>query len=153
MTFSAHARARARRFAMQALYQWDLSGTDLPLIRKQFLVNEDFSKADQPYFMELLTALPKQTDVIDRHITDLIDRPFEQLNPVERAILRIAVYELLYCQDIPSKVSINEAIDVGKKFGTEESGAFINGILDSIHIALKKKKIKIKADTKINETG
>ena len=72
---------------------------------------------------------------------------------VDRNIMRIAVYELLYCQDIPSKVSINEAIDVGKKFGTEESGAFINGILDSIHIALKKKKIKIKVDTKINETG
>ena len=64
-----------------------------------------------------------------------------------------AVYELLYCQDIPSKVSINEAIDVGKKFGTEESGAFINGILDSIHIALKKKKIKIETDIQINEIG
>jgi len=63
------------------------------------------------------------------------------------------VYELLYCQDIPSKVSINEAIDVGKKFGTEESGAFINGILDSIRIALKQKKIKIKTDILINETG
>jgi N utilization substance protein B len=72
---------------------------------------------------------------------------------VDRNIMRIAVYELLYCQDIPSKVSINEAIDVGKKFGTEESGAFINGILDSIHIALKKKKIRIKADIKIDETG
>ena len=71
---------------------------------------------------------------------------------VDRNIMRIAVYELLYCQDIPSKVSINEAIDVGKKFGTEESGSFINGILDSIRIALKKKKIKIKADIQINET-
>ena len=72
---------------------------------------------------------------------------------VDRNIMRIAVYELLYCQDIPSKVSINEAIDVGKKFGTEESGAFINGILDSIRMAIKKKKIKIKDDIQINETG
>lgn len=130
MTFSAHARARARRFAMQALYQWDLSGTDLPLIRKQFLVNEDFSKADQPYFMELLTALPKQTDVIDRHITDLIDRPFEQLNPVERAILRIAVYELLERMDVPYRVVINEAVQLAKKFGAEQGHAFVNGVLD-----------------------
>lgn len=130
MTFSAHARARARRFAMQALYQWDLSGTDLPLIRKQFLVNEDFSKADQPYFMELLTALPKQTDVIDRHITDLIDRPFEQLNPVERAILRIAVYELLERIDVPYRVVINEAVQLAKKFGAEQGHAFVNGVLD-----------------------
>ena len=67
--------------------------------------------------------------------------------------MRIAVYEMLYCQDIPSKVSINEAIDVGKKYGTEESGAFINGILDSIRIALKQKKIEIKADIQINEIG
>ena len=72
---------------------------------------------------------------------------------VDRNIMRIAVYELLYCQDIPAKVSINEAIDVGKKFGTEESGAFINGILDSIRIALKKKKIKIKTVIQISETG
>ena len=72
---------------------------------------------------------------------------------VDRNIMRIAVYELLYCQDIPSKVSINEAIDVGKKFGTEESGAFINGILDSIRIALEKKEINIKIDIQTNETS
>lgn len=130
MTFSAHARARARRFAMQALYQWDLSGTDLPLIRKQFLVNEDFSKADQPYFMELLTALPKQADILDKQITELIDRPFEQLNPVERAILRIGVYELRERMDVPYRVVINEAVQLAKKFGAEQGHAFVNGVLD-----------------------
>jgi N utilization substance protein B len=62
--------------------------------------------------------------------------------------MRISVYELLYCRDIPSKVSINEAVDIGKRFGTEESGAFINGILDSVRIALDKNKIKPKSDIK-----
>jgi N utilization substance protein B len=66
--------------------------------------------------------------------------------------MRIAVYELLFCHDIPSKVSINEAIDIGKKFGTEESGAFINGVLDSISIAIKGKDIVIKEEVPSNET-
>ena len=67
-----------------------------------------------------------------------------RMSCVDRNIMRIAVYELLYCNDIPAKVSINEAIDVGKKFGTDESGAFINGILDSIRTAIDNGEIKIK---------
>jgi len=61
-----------------------------------------------------------------------------RISGVDRNIMRVAVYELLYCSDIPTKVSINEAVDVAKKYGTEESGAFINGVLDSIHLAKKK---------------
>ena len=127
MNFSAHERARARRFAMQALYQWDLSGTDLPLIRRQFLEAEDFSRADQKYFIELLSELPKQVDVIDDNISAYIDRPFVQLDPVERAVLRLAVYELLYRPDIPYRVTINEAVQLTKKFGAEQGHAYVNG--------------------------
>ena len=130
MNFSAHERARARRFAMQALYQWDLSGTDLPLIRRQFLENEDFSRADQKYFIELLSELPKQVDVIDDNISAYIDRPFVQLDPVERAVLRLAVYELLYRPDIPYRVTINEAVQLTKKFGAVQGHAYVNGVLD-----------------------
>ena len=130
MNFSAHARARARRYAMQALYQWDLSGTDLPLIREQFLVNEDFSRTDQPYFMELLSDLPAQADVVDASIAEYIDRPLAQLDPVERAILRIGVYELQQRIDIPYRVVINEAVQLAKKFGAEQGHAFVNGVLD-----------------------
>jgi len=72
---------------------------------------------------------------------------------VDRNTMRVAVYELLYCHDIPYKVSINEAIDVGKKFGTKESGAFINGILDSIRIALEKEEIIVKNNIQKNQTG
>jgi len=130
MNFSAHERARARRFALQALYQWDLSGTDLRDIRSQFLVEEDFSRADKPYFMELLSEGPKHIDNIDKNISDYIDRPLEQLDPVERAILRIATYELLYRPDIPYRVTINEAVQLTKKFGAEQGHAFVNGVLD-----------------------
>jgi len=130
MNFSAHERARARRFALQALYQWDLSGTDLRDIRSQFLVEEDFSRADKPYFMELLSEGPKHIDNIDKNISDYIDRPLEQLDPVERAILRIATYELLYRPDIPYRVTINEAVQLTKKFGAEQGHAYVNGVLD-----------------------
>jgi len=130
MNFSAHERARARRYAMQALYQWDLSGTDLPLIRRQFLEAEDFSRADTAYFIELLSNIPQKVDIIDNNISTIIDRPFQQLDPVERAILRIAVYELLCRSDIPYRVIINEAIQLTRKFGAEQGHAFVNGVLD-----------------------
>jgi len=130
MNFSTHARARARRYAMQALYQWDLSGTDLPVIRRQFLEAEDFSRTDQAYFVELLSKLPNQVDVVDETISAFIDRPIAQLDPVERAILRIGIYELLYRLDIPFRVTINEAVQLCKKFGAEQGHAFVNGVLD-----------------------
>ncbi|MGD8618356.1 MAG: transcription antitermination factor NusB [Gammaproteobacteria bacterium] len=130
MNVSAHTRARARRYAMQALYQWDLSGTDLPVIRRQFLEAEDFSRADQAYFVELLSRIPGQVDVVDENISAFIDRPLAQLDPVERAILRIGVYELLYRLDIPFRVIINEAVQLSKKFGAEQGHTFVNGVLD-----------------------
>ena len=129
---NVHARARARRYAMQALYQWDLSGADLPQIRRQFLEREDFSNADQPYFIELLTELPAQGDVIDEHIASQLDRPFEQLDPVERAILRLATYELLVRIEIPFRVVINEAIRLAKKFGAEDGHTYVNAVLDKL---------------------
>ena len=132
MTFSAHERARARRYVMQALYQWDLSGTDLPMIRKQFLEAEDFTRADRNYFIELLKVVPKNLDIVDENISEFIDRPLEQLDPVERAILRLATGELLYRADIPYRVSINEAVQLARKFGAEQGHTFVNGVLDKV---------------------
>ena len=145
MTFSAHERARARRYVMQALYQWDLSGTDLPVIRKQFLETEDFSRADRSYFVELLKIVPKNVDIIDENISEFIDRPLEQLDPVERAILRLATGELLYRVDIPYRVSINEAVQLARKFGAEQGHAFVNGVLDKAAHKLRSAECK-KAD-------
>ncbi len=142
MTFSAHERARARRYVMQALYQWDLSGTDLPVIRKQFLETEDFSRADRSYFVELLKIVPKNIDIIDENISEFIDRPLEQLDPVERAILRLATGELLYRVDIPYRVSINEAVQLARKFGAEQGHAFVNGVLDKAAHKLRSAECK-----------
>ena len=132
MKFSAQARTRARRYCMQALYQWDLSGMDLAEIQRQFFESEDFTKADGGYFIELLNGVKTHLESIDTHISETIDRPLAQVDPVERAILRIAAYELLFRHDIPYRVSINEAVLLAKKFGAEQGHAFINGVLDRL---------------------
>jgi len=132
MKFSAQARTRARRYGMQALYQWDLSGLDMAEIQRQFFEAEDFTHADGGYFIELLNGVKTRIEHIDSNISESIDRPIGQLDPVERAILRIACYELLFRHDIPYRVSINEAIMLARKFGAEQGHAFINGVLDNM---------------------
>ncbi len=130
MKHAAHERARARRYAMQALYQWDLSGEQADAIRAQFLEAEDFSRADTAYFNRLLKDIPEDIVIIDKNIAEFIDRPLGQLDPVERAILRIGVYELLSRPDIPYRVTLNEAVSLTRKFGAEQGHAFVNGVLD-----------------------
>ena len=128
----AHARSRARRFAMQALYQRDLSGTELHEIRDQFLEHEDFSSADREYFIELFNQVTRNTDAIDMRISQYVDLPPGRLDPVERAILRIGTWELMSRIDIPYRVVLNEAVQLAKKFGAEQGHTFVNGVLDKL---------------------
>ena len=130
MKHPAHQRARARRYAMQALYQWDLSGERIDEIEAQFMEAEDFSRTDKSYFKSILKKASDNIDSIDKKLSDFIDRPLDQLDPVEHAVLRIAVCELLLRPDIPYRVSINEAVALTKKFGAEQGHAFVNGVLD-----------------------
>jgi len=123
-------RTRARRLAMQALYQWDMSGNNLSEIEVQFLEDEDFSKADKDYFHELLHQVPARLDEVEAAFTPYLDRPLKELDPVERALLRLASYELLARLDIPYKVVINESVNLTKKFGAEQAYKYINGVLD-----------------------
>jgi N utilization substance protein B len=123
-------RTRARRLAMQALYQWDLSGTGLSAIEVQFLEDEDFSKADKDYFHELLHEVPARLDEVEDAFTPYLDRPLKEIDPVERAVLRMASYELLARLDIPYKVIINESVNLTKKFGAEQAYKYVNGVLD-----------------------
>ena len=147
-------RRKSRELAMQALFYMDMNQNDSMELLERFCLNFNTSKKARPFFLKLVKGVIQAKSEIDSIIETFSDNwKINRMACVDRNIMRIAVYEMLHCQDIPAKVSINEAIDVGKKFGTEESGAFINEILDSIRIALKKKKIKIKADIQIDETG
>ncbi|MBU4344224.1 MAG: transcription antitermination factor NusB [Desulfobacteraceae bacterium] len=145
-------RRRSRELAMQALFYMDMRKNDSQEIVEFFCNNFIHSKNVLPFFLKLVNGVihtrPEIDSIIERFSSNW---KMSRMSCVDRNIIRIAVYELLFCSDIPSKVSMNEAIDIGKKFGTEESGAFINGILDSIRIALEKEEINI--GVKANKTN
>ena len=131
ITFSKHARIKARRSAVQALYQWHMTKNPMQEIITEF-ENEQarLKKADIDYFRELLLGTAKISGELDKQLTPLLDRKIEELDPVERAILHIGLYELLTYQEIPWRVVINESVELAKMFGAEKSHKFINGVLD-----------------------
>lgn len=135
-------RRRSRELAMQALFCLDTSQSNF---REQLAL---FCRCFPPprkarrFFFNLVHGVTLARDTIDLIIERFSNNwKITRMSGVDRNVLRLAVFEMLYCGDIPAKVSINEAIDVGKKFGTEESGAFINGILDSVRIAIEHSEI------------
>lgn len=139
-------RTRAREYALQALFFMDMQKRLTSDMIDRFTETFEPSARSIPYFRTLAQGVIDQQSVID----PLIDRHssnwrLRRMAHVDRNALRIAVYELLFRPDVPFKVTINEAINLGKKFGTEASGAFINGILDSIRIALEAGEIEIPA--------
>jgi N utilization substance protein B len=128
----SQARTNARRSAVQALYQWQMTGQNLSEIEQQFLVEERLKNAQRSYFNELFHGVPRQLDVIDQVLSEFVDRPVEKIDLVERAILRVGVYELLNRNDIPYRVILNEGINLAKRFGADKSHKYINGILDKV---------------------
>ena len=130
-------RRQARELAMQALFYMDIRKDASEEMLEYFCGCFCPSKKSRPFFRKLVNGVLGTKDQIDA----LVERysqnwNISRMSCVDRNVMRIAVYEMLYCDDIPPKVSINEAVDIGKKFGTQESGAFINGIMDSIREAL-----------------
>ena len=137
-------RRKSRELAMQALFYIDMSQNDSNEMLESFCDNFSPPKKMLPFFLKLVKGVIQGKGEIDSILERFSDNwKLSRMSCVDRNTMRIAVYELIYCHDIPYKVSINEAIDMGKKFGTKESGAFINGILDSIRIALEKKEIHV----------
>ncbi len=128
----SEAKTNARKCAVQALYQWQMSGNSLSRIETYFLEEELLKGAQKTYFTELFHGVPKQLDVIDAALAEFVDRPVEKIDPVERAILRIGVYELINRLETPYKVIINEGVNLAKFFGADGSHKYVNGILDKV---------------------
>ena len=130
-SFSRHARIRARRSAVQALYQ--LAMSDIPI---QDVINEfvsersELKKADTDYFKEILSGTAKEGVNLDKLLAPLLDRTIDDLDPIEKAILHIGLYELTFHPELPYRVVLNEAVDLAKMFGAEQSHKYINGVLD-----------------------
>lgn len=123
-------RRRARRRALQALYQWRLTGQDAGEILAQFREEQDFSNVDTELFATLVRKVSRDQAVIDEKIEPFLDRPLSQLDVIEHVILSIGAYELLYSIEVPYQVVIDEAINLAKLFGAEQGHSYINGVLD-----------------------
>ena len=141
-------RRRARELAMQALFYMDINDNLSDELLERFCRNFSPSPKTMSFLLKLVNGVLETKPEIDALIVRFSKNwKINRMSYVDRNVMRIAVYELLYCTDIPSKVSINEAVDVGKKYGSEESGAFINGIIDSIRIAMDTGEICAKAES------
>ena len=124
------ARSRARRRATQALYAWQMSGNPMKDVIEEFRHEQDMEIADLDYFEDLLRGVDAHCMEIDAGLMPFLDREIAQVDPIERAILRLSAYELRYRIDVPYRVVLNEAIEVAKRFGAEHGHTYVNGVLD-----------------------
>ena len=133
----AAQRRKARHFGLQALYQWTLSDASLVDIDAEFLVDNDFRHTDGEYFQALLRGVMEDVESLEALFSPLLDRALDDLDPIERNLLRMGTFELKERIDVPYKVVINEAVSLAKKFGATESHRYINGILDKVASELR----------------
>lgn len=131
------ARSRSRRRALQAVYAWQLSGAGERDLIAQFAHEQAHEIADLVYFEDLVRGVLRHVGELDAALAGHLDRTVEEVDPIERAALRIAAYELVHRPDVPYRVVINEAIDSTKRFGSEHGHTYVNGVLDKAAASLR----------------
>jgi len=136
-------RSKAREFAVQAVYQWQMSGNELADILRQFAEDKKPKTYEAEYFQDLLRGVVTHLTELDQMLAPLVDREVEKIDPVERAILRLGAYELQHHMEIPYRVVINEAVEMAKLFGAEQGHKYVNGVIDKL--AQKVRAIEVKA--------
>jgi transcription antitermination protein NusB len=131
------ARRRSRELATQGLYQWLLSGAPAGEIDAQLRSSQGFDKADQEHLDAILHGVIKEADTLSEQLQPCLDRPIEQLSPVERAVLLVAAFEFKHHIDVPYRVVINEAVELTKTFGGSDGYKYVNGVLDKLAVAMR----------------
>jgi len=134
---SAQGRHGARQLLLQALYQEQIAGHDVTELVRQFSQRKEFATADGDYFRAVLGDVLSRCDALDEIIDGFLDRPIEQLDPIERALLRLGVSELTAQKDVPANVIINEAVELAKEYGGQDSFRYINAVLDKASKSLR----------------
>ncbi len=124
------ARSRARRCALQALYQWQLNGDSSADLVRQYREGDDLNKADQEFFERMVIGCVREGVALIASISSLLDRPVEQLDPIERAALTIGLFELRHELDVPYRVVISEAVNLARDFGGADGHKYVNAVLD-----------------------
>lgn len=130
-------RRKSRSLALQALYQWQLSGSSVSQIEAEFSVDNDMTKVDVTYFRELLREIPKSLSDLNVQIEPFLDRPVQDVDPIEMILLRMGTYEMKHRIDVPYRVVINEAVELAKKFGGTDGHKYINSVLDKLALRLR----------------
>lgn len=139
-----HRRHVARKLAMQAIYQWQLGGQSPEIIVKQFRDDIDYPKSDADYFVSLTIQTIRGCALLDKALESYLDRDIERVDPIERAILRLAVNELREHEEIPCRVVLNEAISLAKTFGAHNAYKYVNAVLDKILPQLRTSELSSK---------
>lgn len=126
------ARRRSRKVAMQAVYQWQMTGTELRPLEQEYRVAGALKKTDDEFFSELLRGVLMHAEELDAQLAPLLDRGLDELDRVELALLRLGAYELVHRIDVPYRVVIDEYVELAKGYGAEDSYKYINGVLDRL---------------------
>lgn len=134
-------RHNARQYALQAIYQWQLTATPIREIEAQFIKYHVTKKVDLDYFKEIVIGVVDTQHEVDTFLVPFLDRRLDEVDPIELAVLRIATYELAKRLDVPYRVIINEGLELVKKFGSIESYKFINSVLDRVARQLRAHEI------------
>jgi transcription antitermination protein NusB len=141
-TTAKNSRRRARQAAVQALYQWQLTEQPPEQIESHFISDHELNGVDIDYFHHLVLEIPLHQHELDDHLLPYLDRTLNEVDPVERAILRIGVFEFEFHPEIPYKVILNEAVELAKIFGAEHGHKFVNGVLDRVAAKLRAVEMK-----------
>lgn len=139
------SRHLARQAAVQALYQWQLTGQKPEDIENHYVLDHDMGEIDTSYFDQLVRQIPLHVHELEDYLTPHLDWDIEEVDPVERAVLRLGVYELEFCPDVPVKVVLDEAIELAKTFGAEHGHKFINGVLDKAAATIRSGELTTKS--------
>ena len=123
-------RMQSRRAALQGIYQWQITHAEVADIVKQFQEDGRLEGLEFELFKELLTEVTTKAEELDSIYGEYLDRAVSRIDPVEKAIMRMGVFELQSKIEIPYKVIINECVELAKRFGADESHKYVNGILD-----------------------
>lgn len=125
-------RRKARELAVQAVYSWQLSENSVSDVEVHFLTENAKRRFEIEYFQKVLRGVTSQVGSLDSAIEPHVDRPLAEIDHIEKAILRVAIFELSHCLDVPYRVVINEAIELAKLFAADDSHKFVNGVLDKV---------------------
>ena len=138
-------RKKARKLVLQALYQWQISGSSIAQVEAEFRTDNDFDRIDAAYFREVFNGIPKEVTELDRDIEPFLDRAIADVDPVEMNVLRMGVFEFKHRIDVPYRVVINEAVELAKSFGGTDGHKYVNSILDKLALRLRSAETRHKS--------